>query len=416
MSRLYACIISDAEKAELVAVAGKFAYRIEWLGDGVLFETSGLEKLIGPPASIVESIAETLADAGLRGNIAVAGNAASAMIQARSRTGATVVTDVKLDQLPVERFGIDRETFEIFGALGLASARDLKRIPEHQLIARYGPEFRNVLDLINGRGKHVLTPNLRDDSVDWSYRLDFPVLDFEQLIFILRHGLERVFEETNSYGFRTECLEIALGLEGGGRRDYEIKVSFPTLDIKFWSKIIGLRIDSDPPPEGIVSIGLRSHFVRPRTAQKSLFATTSLEPESLLLTVTKIKRLIGDDNAGVPVVLDQRLSRAFALASDKLPAGIEPKTECEVRPHIHLGYFDPPLAADVVVNRKRLMFVRTARFSGKVVQYGGVWTESAQWWNESNWKTEEWDVELENGGIYRLARVGRDWFVTGEYD
>lgn len=416
MSRLYACIISAAEKAELVAVAGQFAYRIEWLGDGVLFEASGLEKLVGPPETIVKRIAEALAGAGLRGNIAVAGNAASAMLQARSRKGAAVVTDAKLDRLLIGRLGIDRETLEIFDALGLASARDLKRIPEHQLIARYGPEFRNVLDLINDRGKHVLTPNLRNDSVDWNYRLDFPVLDFEQLIFIVRHGLERVFEETNSYGFRTERIDITLGLESGGARDYEIKVSFPTLDIKFWSKIIGLRIDSDPPPEGIVSVRLRSHFVRPRTAQKSLFATTSLEPENLLLTVAKIKRLIGDDNAGVPVVLDQRLSRAFALASDKLPVGVEPKTEREVRPHIHLGYFDPPLAADVVINRKQLMFIRTARFSGKVVEYGGVWTESAQWWNESNWKTEEWDVELENGGIYRLARVGRDWFVTGEYD
>jgi protein ImuB len=416
MSRLYACIISDADPEQLLSVAGSFAYPIERLADGVLFETSGLEKLIGTADVIAAKIAETLNAAVIRGNVAVAENAASAIFQARNRKGAATVTNARLERLPISGLGLDPDTLEIFAALGFSKVRELRRIPETELIARYGKDFRPVLDLINNRGNYVLTPNLRKDRVDWRYRLDFPVLDFEQLIFIVRHGLDRVFAETDRYGFRTERLGIALGLENGGTRDYEIKVSFPTLDIKFWSKIISLRIDSDPPPEGITSVAITSNFTRPRTAQKSLFASTSLEPESLLLTVSKIKKLIGDGNAGVPVVLDQRLNRAFALDADRLPAGVESKAISEIRPHINLSYFEPPLAAEVVVNRKQLMFVRTARFSGKVIEYGGVWTESAQWWNAANWRTEEWDIEIENGGIYRLARAGRDWFVTGEYD
>ncbi len=416
MSRLYACIISDAAKPDLIAVAESFAYRIEWLGDGVLLETSGLENLIGSPEAIAAKIAESLASAAIKGNVAVAENPASAILRARNRRGAAVVTDARLGRIPLGGLGIENDTLDVFEALGFTSIRDLKRVPEHELIARYGTEFRAVLDLVNNKGKYVLTPNLKQEFVNWRYQLDFPVLDFEQLIFIVRHGLEKVFEETDKYGLRTERLGIELGLESGAACDYEIKVSFPTLDIKFWSKIISLRINSDPPPEGITSIGVTSHFTRPRTAQKSLFATTSLQPEGLLLTVTKIKKLIGDENAGVPVVLDQRLDRAFTLDAEKLPAGVEPKTATEVRPHIHLSYFDPPIAADVVINKKRLMYVRTARFSGKVVEYGGVWSQSAQWWNATNWKTEEWDVELENGGVYQLARVGREWFVTGEYD
>lgn len=416
MSRLYGCIISDASPPDLLAVADKFAYRIEQLDGGVLFEASGLEKLIGSSDTIAARIAESVKNAGIRGNIAVAENAASAILQARGRKGAATVSDARLDRLSIRGLGLDRDTLDIFDALGLSNIRDLKKVPEQELIARYGKEFRPVLDLINNRANYVLTPNLKKDRVDWRYQLDFPVLDFEQLVFIVRHGLERVFEETDKYGLRTERVGITLGLETGGASEYGIKVSFPTLDVKFWLKIISLRINSDPPPEGIVSIAMTAHFTRPRTAQKSLFASTSLEPESLLLTVTKIKKLIGDENAGVPVVLDQRLSRGFALDAEKLPVGVEATVVDEVRPHIHLGYFDPPLAADVVVNQKRLMFVRTARFSGKVVEYGGVWTESSQWWNAADWKTEEWDIELENGGVYRLARAGREWFVTGEYD
>ena len=59
------------------------------------------------------------------------------------------------------------------------------------LIARYGPEFRKIVALINQNGVHVLTPTLKEKTVAWDYNLDFPVDDFERLIFILGHGLGR---------------------------------------------------------------------------------------------------------------------------------------------------------------------------------------------------------------------------------
>ena len=35
---------------------------------------------------------------------------------------------------------------------------------------------------------------------------------------------------------------------------------------------------------------------------------------------------------------------------------------------------------------------------------------------EDEWRTEEWDVEVEDSGVYRLCKVNREWFLTGEYD
>jgi hypothetical protein len=50
-----------------------------------------------------------------------------------------------------------------------------------------------------------------------------------------------------------------------------------------------------------------------------------------------------------------------------------------------------------------------------VAGYSGVWKKSSRWWDQP-WKTYEWDVELENRGVYRLCRCLPDWFVVGEYD
>ena len=55
MSKLYACIISEDAKKDadaLTAVAHEFAYSMERIEDGILFDVSGLQKLVGTPAQI----------------------------------------------------------------------------------------------------------------------------------------------------------------------------------------------------------------------------------------------------------------------------------------------------------------------------------------------------------------------------
>src|SRR5690606_39985402 len=46
----------DAAEAVFIEVAEQFAYRIEAIEGGVLFDISGLENRIGPPAQIAKSI------------------------------------------------------------------------------------------------------------------------------------------------------------------------------------------------------------------------------------------------------------------------------------------------------------------------------------------------------------------------
>jgi len=83
---------------------------------------------------------------------------------------------------------------------------------------------------------------------------------------------------------------------------------------------------------------------------------------------------------------------------------------------IAFQYFQPPRRAEVEVRGRKLVHVRTREFAGAVVECGGVWRGSSKWWEASGWRTQEWDVEVENAGIYRLALANGEWFVVGEYD
>lgn len=419
MSRLYACIISTIKKDKevLASVARQFSYLIEMLDDGILFDVSGLERLVGNSDRIAEKIHEELQKQHISGSIAVAGTADTALLLARQKNGLdqTVHSPETFQKLPLTDLPIEQDTLNIFSDLGLKRVEDLLAIPEDDLISRYGRSFRDVIDVIEQKGRQLLTPNVKDSQISWSYHLDAPVEDFEQLIFLLNHGLEKMFGEIDHLGLSTEHLDIAFKLTNKTKKAYEIKTSFPTLERSFWLKLINLRISLDPPEGNIVAVDVVSHFTKPRPAQKGLYAVTRPEPERLLLTVNKLKKMVGEENVGVPKLLDQRLAEAFTLDADAMPQGRERlEILCE-KAIIAFSYFHPPVLAEVLVREGRLVFIKTRHFEGHVKEYSGVWKSNSKWWDRS-WKTQEWDIEIENKGIYRLCKAGEEWFLAGEYD
>jgi protein ImuB len=419
-SKLFASIISpDIKRDEqaLLSIAYGFAYRVEMLADGVLFDVSGLEKLVGNTQAVARAILKKLKEHDISGNVGVAASIDAALIIARERTGLnhSAVTDEGFRQLSLGNLEIDSDTLGVFESLGISRVEELQEIPVDELIARYGQDFRNVIDVINQSAKRQLTPNIKEKNVNWSYELDSPVDDFGQLIFILNRALDELLADVSHRAMSTEQIDIRFKLEKTGEKSYEIKTSFPTLDKSFWLKLINLRISVDPPQAEILSIHVTAHFTKPRPSQTGLYAGSKPQPESLLLTVGKIKKLIGEGNVGVPVILERRLEHPFALDADKLPDGRENKIARLVPPVIAFAHYDPPIPAEVFVRNRRLIYLRTPEFAGRVLAYSGVWRSSSAWWGKA-WRVNEWHVEVENAGIYRLQKKGEEWFVAGEFD
>ncbi len=413
MSKLHASIISGNAKKDkevLLSVAQHFSANIEMLEDGVLFDVSGMHNLVGDAKEVSRQITQKLEAVRVPAHVAVAAAADTAILLARQNYSLD-----KFPQLPLQELQIEADTLNIFDELGIHTIRDLQQIPADDLVNRYGRQFKDVIDIIEQKGSRLLTPNVKESSLTWSYDLDFPVEDFEQLIFIVNHGLDKLFTQISYSGLSTEHLDFAVGVRKKEEKSYEIKTSFPTLERSFWLKLVNLRIALDPPEAEIVSVRIVSHFTRPRSDQRGLYAVSRPEPESLLLTINKLKKLVGEDNVGTPVLLDQRLPEAFSLDHEQLPQGHE---KIEIRSEqliAAFNYFRPPIPASVTVKNKRLLFIKTPHFSGRVRKYSGVWKKNSQWWNRS-WNSQEWDIEIEEGGIYRLCKTGHEWFLVGEYD
>src|SRR5215470_3317603 len=325
MSKLYTCIISiKRDKTGLEAVARQFSYLIEMLDDGILFDVSGLERLIGKPDRVAQKILAELQKQNIAGSVAVAETVETAVLLARQSDGLNSIHSPNtFQQLPLVSLPIEEDTLNIFSELGIRRVEDLLAVPKDDLVNRYGRAFSDVVDVIEQRGRQLLTPNVKDSQISWSYHLDSPVEDFEQLIFLLNHGLEKLFSEITRLALSTEQLDITFKLRNKTEKGYEIKTSFPTLERTFWLKLINLRVALDPPESEILAVDVVAHFTKPRPAQKGLYAVSRPEPERLLLTVNKLKKLVGEENVGVPKILNERLSEAFTLDPDAMPSGRE---------------------------------------------------------------------------------------------
>ncbi|MEQ1643687.1 MAG: hypothetical protein ABL959_09615, partial [Pyrinomonadaceae bacterium] len=82
---------------------------------------------------------------------------------------------------------------------------------------------------------------------------------------------------------------------------------------------------------------------------------------------------------------------------------------------IAFTYFRPPIRAEVLIRDARLVFIKTRLFAGHVINCSGVWKGNSKWWDQP-WRTQEWDIEVENAGVYRLCKAKDEWFLFGEYD
>ena len=175
----------------------------------------------------------------------------------------------------------------------------------------------------------------------------------------------------------------------------------------------------DPPGAVISGVEVTAHFTKPPPDQRGLYAVSRPEPESLLLTAGKLKRLVGESEVCIPKLLNERLARPFSLEKDALPVGREDPASLSAspKPVIAFNYFRPARRAEIEIRDRKLVHVKTRDFTGRVIENGGVWRAASKWWDASeNWKTQEWDVEIEGAGLYRLASANGEWFIVGEYD
>jgi hypothetical protein len=74
-----------------------------------------------------------------------------------------------------------------------------------------------------------------------------------------------------------------------------------------------------------------------------------------------------------------------------------------------LRRYRPGMTARVELSDGKPVLLQSSLVSGRVLEARGPWKLSGNWWDRTRWETQEWDIAIDNGGLYRIARKTTDF-------
>ncbi|MCS6952506.1 MAG: hypothetical protein RMK57_08765 [Bryobacterales bacterium] len=423
---MFACLhvpeASPEITARLAELAGCFAPAVELTAPGtVTFSLRGLEPLFGPVHQIAAEIARRGAEQGLQAHLAIASNPDTAVLAARYYRGVTVIPEGReaawLAEIPLEHVAMPPEMRETLRRWGLKRLGDLAVLPPVGLAERLGEEAVRLRDLALGRIRRPL--HLAPPPVTYTERLEWddPVGTRPMLLLRLTPSLGALCQRLRAHGQAAGGLTLRLRLESGAEHTRRLELPVPQTEAEPLRKLLELELEAHPPREAVTAVELSLAPAAPRRVQSGLFLPPAPEPERLQLTLARISARTGPGSAGSPELLDTHRPDAFRMRPG-LPSEASKKQPAPLGVRLAFRFCRPPLPAKVHVQALRPRYLAARGVRGEIVEAAGPWRRSGDWWSPGRWARDEWDVELDRGGLYRIFcdLETRAWFVEGTYD
>jgi hypothetical protein len=261
-------------------------------------------------------------------------------------------------------------------------------------------------------------------------KIDFewPISDWEPFWLHVRPRLERLSAQLACKGQACRALEMTFQLDPRGEEKRSIRLRAPTHEPHTLLRLLQGQIFSHPPRAPLLGLTLLAHPDAPRQAQLSLFGPPVLSPTRVATTLAQLFTLLGAERVGTPVVQDGYRPERFVLGDfNPPPAPLLPEASLPTRsPALSaMRVLRPPVPVEVKLSHawpweplRVQPLQKHPSIAGTVHAASGPWRMEEAWWTEEGIQREYWDVELSDGGLYRLYadRQSGTWFVDGVYD
>ncbi|HEV8225956.1 MAG TPA: hypothetical protein VGQ74_03060, partial [Methylomirabilota bacterium] len=138
--------------------------------------------------------------------------------------------------------------------------------------------------------------------------------------------------------------------------------------------------------------------------------------------------LVDAQGIGSPIILDTHRPDSHQMAPFTLPPSplrgegrvrggprsqSGPKASGSV---LAMRRLRPPRPVEVALAAGIPAHLHAAGLTGRIVAGAGPWRISGDWWTDTPFARDEWDVELADGTLCRLTRDSRGWRLEAIYD
>lgn len=436
---MYACLHVPATHAcgeELFQLALEFSPAIEKKSNNtVVFSITALRKLIGSPHQIASEICRLGYERKIEANLAIASNPDTAILLASNCLGVILVTpgeeSFKLAPLPLTCLfmhdtPVDPDLLDVLHRWGLTTCEDLAALPERGIAERLGQAGIYLRNLACGTINRPLRVSAAETNYEKRMELEHSITLLEPLLFLLGRVLSELCGRLRSQSRAARALQARFELEESKEYRCELEFPAPLLESPSILKLLQLHLERHPPKAPIIAFTLRVEPAEPRRLQHGLFLPPTPPADKLQITLARIEGMVGKANVGSPVLLDTHRPDGFQMAAlDTLSIenaqrtiSMETLRTQQQMLRLAMRLFRPALHAHVRVAGITPKDVIAQGVKGKVIQWAGPWKTSGEWWTSTSWIHEEWDVELDDGALYRIYRElqTRKWYVHGIYD
>ncbi len=337
---LFACI--HGPSIDLPQVAAGFSPSFEQTApDTVVFRIDGLQRLYGSPRQIAEAIAERAGE-DVEVNVAIAETADAAILAARNFPGVTVAPN--LNDLEVAALPLTEEMAQVFESWGIYTLDQLAQLPENGLAERFGPQGVYLQQLARGAIHRPLKIFQPETTYEDRIELDLPVSLLEPLLFLIARLLNDQCARLLSNAMAANEVVIRLELEDRTEHIRTLRLPVPMRESKSLLKLLQMDLEVHPPTAPTTAISLVLKPVHPRTVQTGIFLPVTPAPDKLELTLARIRGIVGENNVGIPQLLDTHHPQPFRLVNAQ-PQIANPQSPIPGRHAFR--FFRPPLPANV---------------------------------------------------------------------
>jgi protein ImuB len=411
--------------------------RIEDAEAGVVHvDLGGLRGLFGDDEQIGRRLRRQARRVGLDARVGIGGSRAAAGIAARVGPAVHVLAPaierqtlagVELAALPWPD-----ELSETFARWGLVTLGDLAALPRHDVGVRLGRAGLAAHDLAAGIDRAPFRAWSPPPFWEEAQGLDWEIATLQALVPVLHGLLERLCARLARVHLLVDTLEVRLALATGGHHARPLALAVPVDDITPLVALLGLEIESHPPPAPVTGVAITARVVPRRAATGGLWRPSAPAPRDLATVLARLALLVGGANVGTPVVADSyrpdhyRLGPFDGVGHETHPsAGNDDDPSAGALPQpaqaglLALRRLRPPRSVEVETDDGRPRRVRDSLgLDATVALCAGPWRSSGDWWSTDAWARDEWDVELSDRTLWRLAhdRLTDTWSLDGVYD
>jgi protein ImuB len=343
-----------------------------------------------------------------------------------------------LAPLPLGRLAPALEIAATLDRWGLHTIGELAKLPEGEVAGRLGETGRALHAIARGIDPRPLEPHLPPPVFTEGMDLEWPLASLEPFLFVAHAALERLARRLEAQALACVRLEVALKLDPDGHDARSIALPAPTRDVKTLLTLVRLELEARPPGAAVAGFSFTAHPDAPRRAQLTLFGPAALSPDRLATTIARLAALLGADRVGSPRAVDGHRPERFTLTGYAPPppphVRLAPR---EGRGLLAVRVLRPPVALEVLMDASRLplpagegrgegrpVSMKTLApdaappIAGSVRIAAGPWSLEDGWWTDAPADRDYWDVELSDGGLYRIYRdrAADKWFADGVYD